>query len=245
MNLEGKVCVVTGGAKGIGRTIAETFEANGAKKVYACDVDDEALAKIEKNVKGITRARVDVTNPEEIRSFVERVKSEDGTIDVLVNNAGITKDSLIQKMDDEAWDAVIGINLKGVFNMTREVAPLMMENGKGSIINISSVVGLDGNMGQTNYSATKGGVVSMAKSWAKEFARKGAAIRVNAVAPGFINTPMIEHVPEKVIDDLTAHTPLKRLGEPYEVANVVTFLASDASSFVSGQAIRVDGGLTL
>jgi 3-oxoacyl-[acyl-carrier protein] reductase len=148
-------------------------------------------------------------------------------------------------MEDDAWDAVIGVNLKGVFNMTREIGPLMMEQGYGSIVNISSIVGLDGNTGQTNYSATKAGVVGMAKSWAKEFARKGAAVRVNAVAPGFIDTPMIRSVPEKLIETFTSRTPLKRLGEAREVANAVTFLASDAASFITAQVIRVDGGLQL
>ncbi len=245
MNLEGKVCVVTGGAKGIGRTIAGTLAAHGAQKVYACDVDEEALKKAEQEVETLSGVQLDVTDPEAIRSFVAEVKERDSRIDVLINNAGITRDSLIHKMDDEAWEAVIGINLKGVFNMTREIGPLMMEQGSGSIVNISSVVGLDGNMGQTNYSATKAGVVGMAKSWAKEFARKGAAVRVNAVAPGFINTPMIETVPEKLIDSLTSRTPLKRLGEPQEVADTVAFLASDAASFITAQAIRVDGGLNL
>ena len=245
MDLSGKVCVVTGGAKGIGRTIADNFVAAGAKKVYACDVDKAALDAAEQETKGLSGYQLDVTDPEAIKQFVEQVKAEAGRIDVLVNNAGITKDALIQKMDDAAWNAVIDINLKGVFNMTREIAPLMIENDNGSIINISSIVGVDGNMGQTNYAATKAGVIGMAKSWAKEFARKGAAVRANAVAPGFIDTPMIAHVPEKVIDNLVSRTALKRLGKPKEVADAVTYLASDSSSFITGQVLRVDGGLSL
>jgi len=245
MDLSGKICVVTGGGKGIGRTIAESFVAAGAEKVYACDVDDAALAAVEKEVSGLKGVMLDVTDPEAIRSFVKEVAESDGRIDVLINNAGITKDSLIQKMDDEAWEAVISINLKGSFNMAREIGPLMMQQGSGSIVNISSIVGLDGNMGQTNYAATKAGVVAMAKSWAREFARKGAAVRANAVAPGFINTPMIETVPDKLIENFTSRTSLKRLGEVQEVANAVTFLASDAASFITGQVLRVDGGFSL
>lgn len=242
MRVDGKVCVVTGGARGIGRTIAEHLNSGGAQIVYALDRETAGFSDLPEGIEGV---QVDVTRPAEIEAFVEKVVSDKGRVDVLVNNAGITRDGLVQKMSDDDWDAVIGVNLKGVFNMARAVGPKMMEYGSGSIINISSVVGLDGNVGQTNYSATKAGVVAMAKTWAKEFSRKGAAVRVNAVAPGFINTEMIQSVPRKVIDGITGKTPLGRLGEPNEIADTVQFLASDASSFITGQVIRVDGGLVV
>ena len=242
MRVDGKVCVVTGGARGIGRTIAEHLNSGGAEIVYAIDRETAGFSDLPSGIEGV---QVDVTKPDEIASFVEKVVSEKGRIDVLVNNAGITRDGLVHKMSDDDWDAVINVNMKGVFNMARAVGPKMMEYGSGSIINISSVVGLDGNVGQTNYTATKAGVVAMAKTWAKEFSRKGAAVRANAVAPGFINTEMIQSVPQKVIDGITGKTPLGRLGEPTEIANAVQFLASDASSFITGQVIRVDGGLVV
>ncbi|GAB6088880.1 beta-ketoacyl-ACP reductase [Spirochaeta dissipatitropha] len=241
--VQGKICIVTGGGRGIGKVIADTLAANGAEAVYALDISEEALKGLSgKNMHGQV---VNVLDAKSIHECVEEIYQKHGRIDVLINNAGITRDAVINKMDDEAWQQVIDVNLKGVFFMTREIGPRMMEHGSGSIINISSVVGLDGNMGQTNYAATKAGVVAMAKTWAKEFARKGAAVRANAVAPGFINTPMIQTVPDKVIEGIKAKTPLKRLGEAQEVANLVAFLASDLSSYITGQVIRVDGGLTV
>ena len=241
--VQGKVCVVTGGGRGIGKTIVETFASNGAAAVYALDISEDSLASLSGD--SIHGEVVNVLDSASIRTVVEKIIAAHGRIDVLVNNAGITRDAVINKMDDEAWQAVIDVNLKGVFLMTREIGPRMMEHGSGSIVNISSVVGLDGNMGQTNYAATKAGVIAMAKTWAKEFARKGAAVRANAVAPGFINTPMIETVPEKVIEGIKAKTPLKRLGEPQEIANLVLFLSSDLASYITGQVVRCDGGLVV
>lgn len=238
--LAAKIAIVTGGAQGLGKVMCLTFLREGAKAVYSVDIkpgDYEA--------ENLTHVALDVTKVEEVKEFVEKVKSEHGRIDVLVNNAGITRDALLQKMNDDQWDQVVNVNLKGVFNMTREVAPVMIENGKGSIINISSVVGLYGNIGQTNYAATKAGVIGMTYTWAKEFTRKGAAVRVNAIAPGFIETEMMKTVPEKVLQPIIDKTPLKRLGQPQEIANAALFLASDESSFVNGHVLSVDGGLRL
>jgi len=245
MRMKGKVCVVTGGARGIGRGIVETFVREGAERVWALDVNDAEFAAMEKALPAAKGAVVDVTDSVAVGELVARIKAECGRIDVLVNNAGITRDNLIHKMSDSDWDAVIDVNLKGVFIMTRAVAPLMMESGSGAIVSISSVVGLDGNIGQTNYAATKGGVVAMTKGWAKEFARKGAKVRANAVSPGYTRTPMIASVPEKVLEPIIAKTPLGRLAEIQDIANGVLFLASDESAFVTGQVLRVDGGLVL
>ncbi|MBO8140281.1 MAG: 3-oxoacyl-[acyl-carrier-protein] reductase [Thermosipho sp. (in: Bacteria)] len=245
MRLEGKVCIVTGGARGIGRAMVEKFALEGAKMVYACDLNEEALKELEKKYDNVKGYKLDVTDRPAIAKFKEKVMTEEGKVDVLVNNAGITRDALIQKMSEEDWDIVINVNLKGVFNMTQQFGPEMMKAGKGSIINISSVVGIYGNIGQTNYAATKGGVIAMTKTWAKEFARKGAQVRVNAIAPGFIKTPMTKDLPEKVINLVISKTVLQRMGEPEEIANAALFLASDESSFITGQVISVDGGLVL
>ncbi len=243
--MKGRVCVVTGGARGIGRGVVETLAREGALRVWALDMNEAEFPALEKAFPCVKGAVVNVTDSASVNAFAEKAKAEHGRIDVLVNNAGITKDALIQKMSDDEWDAVINVNLKGVFLMTRAIAPVMMEAGSGSIVSVSSIVGLDGNIGQSNYAATKGGVVSMSKGWAKEFARKGAKVRVNAVSPGYTRTPMLETVPEKVLEPFILRTPLGRLAEIQDIANAVLFLASEESSFITGQVLRVDGGLVL
>ncbi len=243
MNLKNKICLVTGGARGIGRAIVEAFAAAGAETVYAGDLVFDGFEEVTRKYPAVRTLDLNVTDVESVSKAVEQVLAENGRIDVLVNNAGITRDGLVQKMSDDDWNAVVNVNLKGVFNMTRAVAPHMIEAGVGSVINMASVVALDGNIGQTNYAATKGGVVSMTKTWGKEFARKGAQVRVNALAPGFIRTPMTETVPEKVLNLMVSKTPLGRMGEPEDIANAATFLASDSASFITCQVLRVDGGL--
>jgi len=245
MRLQDKVCIVTGGARGIGRGIVEAFAREGARRVWALDIDGTEFPALQKAFPAVRGAVVDVTDSAAVNALVASVQAEAGSIDVLVNNAGITRDALIQKMSDAEWDAVIDVNLKGVFLMTRAVAPLMMEAGSGSIVSISSVVGLDGNIGQSNYAAAKGGLIAMTKGWAKEFARKGAQVRVNAVSPGYTRTPMIASVPEKVLQPIIARTPLGRLAEIRDIANAVLFFAGEESAFITGQVLRVDGGLVL
>ncbi|MFP4377641.1 MAG: 3-oxoacyl-ACP reductase FabG [Spirochaetales bacterium] len=245
MKLDGKVCLVTGGARGIGRKIVETFAAAGAKAVYALDMNFDGFDEVTSAHNNVNDAQLNVTESAAVNEIVAKINEAEGSVDVLVNNAGITRDNLVQKMSDEDWNAVISVNLTGVFHMGRAVGPLMMEQGAGSVINMASIVALAGNVGQSNYAATKGGVVSMTKTWAKEFARKGAKVRVNAIAPGFIRTPMTEKVPEKILDAMVAKTLLGRMGEPEDIANAALWLASDAAAFVTAQVISVDGGLTL
>jgi 3-oxoacyl-[acyl-carrier protein] reductase len=240
IRMEGKVAIVTGGARGIGRKIVETLAQEGAAIVYSLD-----MGVGEYQLPNVRHVQLNVTNRDQVAKFVEDVKTEFEKIDVLVNNAGITRDALIQKMTEDMWDAVIDVNLKGVFNLTQAVAPIMMENGKGSIVSISSVVGVYGNVGQTNYAATKAGVIGMTYTWAKEFTRKGAAVRSNAIAPGYVETEMMATVPDKVLQPIREKTPLGRLGQPQEIANAVLFLASDESSYVNGHVLEVTGGLRL
>ncbi len=248
MKLMDKVCVITGGASGIGKAAALLFASEGAK-VAACDLSDEGLKELATEGDGLAGSvdtyKLDITDRDAVAKTIREIVDKYGQIDVLVNNAGIIKDALLPKMTEEQWDAVINVNLKGVFNMTQAVAPYMREKGKGSIINTSSVVGLWGNPGQSNYSATKAGVIAMAKTWAKELSHKGAQIRVNAVCPGFVMTPILETVPEKILDMMKAKTMLGRIGKPEEIAKVYLFLASDDSSYITGQIIVADGGLVM
>jgi 3-oxoacyl-[acyl-carrier protein] reductase len=194
------------------------------------------------NVEGYKLNVTDANNCSELFNYVVE---KYGKVDILVNNAGITRDGLTRKMTDEMWDLVIDVNLKGVFNLTKLVGPHMMQNGVGSIINISSVVGEYGNIGQANYAATKAGVIGLTKTWAKEFARKGAAVRVNSIAPGYIMTDILKTVPQDLLDKFAAMTMLKRLGEPEEIAKVALFLASDDASYVTGHNLSANGGMRL
>jgi 3-oxoacyl-[acyl-carrier protein] reductase len=245
MTLSGKVCVVTGGARGIGRAIVLAYAAAGARAVIAIDMGFDDFDEVTAQHASVRPVVLDVTDSAAVQGAVERLRAAEGRIDVLVNNAGITRDNLLQKMTDDEWDAVITVNLGGVFRMARAIGPLMMEQGAGSIVNMASIVGLTGNVGQSNYAASKGGVVSLTKTWAKEFARKGAQVRVNAIAPGFVRTPMTEKVPERILEAMVGKTLLGRMGEPADIANAALWLASDASSYVTGQVISVDGGLVL
>lgn len=243
--LDGKICIVTGAAQGIGRCIAELFAKNRAKAIYACDRNVEGMAELKQHYPAIISVALDVTDRSGIEKLVADISASHGGIDVLVNNAGITRDALIGKMTEADWNSVIAVNLTGVFNFTQAVAPVMIAGGKGSIVSMSSVVGTDGNVGQTNYAATKGGLIAMTKGWAKEFTYKGAQVRANCVAPGFIETPMTKDLPEKVLEMMRDKAPLKRMGRPEEIAEGVLFLASDRSSFITGQTLKIDGGLVL
>ncbi|MFZ6042465.1 beta-ketoacyl-ACP reductase [Vibrio natriegens] len=242
---ENKVCLVTGAAQGIGRAIVERFANNGAQRVYALDVNAQTLQSAFSDHENVKPVVINICDREAIQYLVESIRETYGRIDVLVNNAGVTRDALLEKMTEQDWDFVIDVNLKGVFNLTQAVAPIMMANNYGSIVTMSSVVGTDGNIGQSNYAATKGGVIAMTKGWAKEFARKGAQVRANCVAPGFIETPMTADLPTKVLELMKQKTPLGRMGTAEDITNSVEFLASDKSSFITGQVLKVDGGLVL
>lgn len=237
--LENKIAIVTGGANGLGREMSLLFAENGAK-VIAADLAD--LTYSHENVEGM---KLNVANVEEVNKFYEEVIKKYGRVDILVNNAGITRDAMTRKMTDEQWNMVIDVNLKGVFNLTRLVGPAMQAQGSGSIINISSVVGVFGNIGQANYAATKAGVIGLTMTWAKEFALKGANVRVNAIAPGYIMTDILKTVPQDLLDKFAAMTMLNRLGEPIEIAKTALFLASDDASYITGQTINVNGGMRL
>lgn len=244
--LEGKVSLITGAAQGIGEATALKFAREGAI-VVVCDVQqagiDQVVAQCEAAGAQAAGYIMDVTNREQVESVVAQVKERFGRIDVLINNAGITQDARLQKMTLAQFDRVIDVNLRGVFHCAQTVADVMVAQGSGSIVNASSVVGIYGNFGQTNYAATKFGVIGFTKTWSRELGAKG--VRVNAVAPGFITTPMVKAMPENVLQSMEAKVPLKRLGEPEEIANVYAFLASDEASYVNGAVISVDGGMTI
>ena len=246
MKLQGRVAIITGAAAGIGFATAERFAAEGAI-VILCDVQEarvrEAAAKLADNGATVKAFRVDVTRRDEVDAMVAAVLATHGRIDVLVNNAGITKDARLAKMTEAQFDAVIDVNLKGVFNCAQAVAAVMTEQGKGVILNASSVVGLYGNFGQTNYSASKFGVIGFTKTWARELGPKG--VRVNAVCPGFVNTEILQTVPEKVLDGMKESCWMRRLAEPSEIASVYAFLASDDASYINGVAIETSGGMSL
>ena len=239
MRLENKVAIVTGAAKGLGGAMAQLFAQEGAKVIA---VDMMPLTYEAENVEFY---RLNVTDGEACKALCEYAKEKYGKIDVLVNNAGITRDAMTRKMTDEQWDLVIDINLKGVFNLTRYVGPQMETDGGGSIINIASVVGEYGNIGQANYAASKAGVIGLSKTWAKEFARKGVPVRCNAIAPGYIMTDMMKTVPEDLLKKFAGLTMLGRLGQPEEIAKAALFLASDDASYVTGHVLSVNGGMRL
>ena len=239
MRLQDKVAVITGGAKGLGGEMAQTFAKEGAK-VIAID-----MAPLTYECENVEYYQLNVTDGAACLAFFEYAKEKYGKIDILVNNAGITRDAMTRKMTDDMWDLVIDINLKGVFNLTRHIGPHMEEMGGGSIINISSVVGEYGNIGQANYAASKAGVLGLTKTWAKEFARKGVPVRVNAIAPGYIMTDMMKTVPEDLLKKFAGLTMLGRLGQPEEIAKAALFLASDDSSYVTGHTLSVNGGMRL
>ena len=246
MRLKNKVSIITGSARGIGQATAFKFAREGGK-VVVCDLTPEL---IEETVAGIRSAGgeaigclVDVRDMQSIRKMVDEVLSTFGRIDVLVNNAGIVKDAQLKNMTDEQFDLVIDINLKGVYNCTRAVVDTMLQQQSGVILSSSSIVGLYGNFGQTNYAATKGAVISMTKTWAKELGRKG--IRANAVCPGFVGTTILNSMPERVLRAMEEKVPLGRLGKPEEIADAFAFLASDEASYINGIVLEVGGGVTL
>lgn len=252
MRLQDRVTLITGGAAGIGRATALRFAEEGAK-VVVCDVNAAAGQALARTLGPEARFdRVDVADRQAVQAWVDDVFAHYGRIDVLVNNAGIMRDNqlvkvkdgkLVGQMPESDFDLVINVNLKGVFNGAQAVAPYMIRQNRGVILNAASISGLDGNFGQTNYVATKAGVIGMTKVWARELGRYN--IRVNAVAPGLTATEILAAMPEKVLEGMKARTPLRRLGEPREIANAYLFLASDEASFITGAVLRVDGGIVI
>lgn len=243
--LEGKVALVTGGTRGIGRAIVLKLASQGASIAFTGQRESDALRDTESEITALgVKCKAYVSNASDFaitQELVTEVHKEFGKIDILVNNAGITRDTLLMRMSEEQWDAVINVNLKSTFNFTKAVVPIMARQRVGSIINISSIVGMNGNAGQSNYAASKAGIIGFTKSVAKEMGARN--IRCNAVAPGFITTEMTDALPQEVKDDYAKRISLRRLGQGDDIANVVLFLASDLAGYVTGEVITVDGGM--
>ena len=247
MKLENKVAIITGGARGIGRAIAEMLAGEGANPVVV-DVDINEAENTAKELRSGTgrdsmAMQIDVSSAADAERMAKEVTDKYGRIDILVNNAGITRDALLVRMKEDAWDKVLAINLKGVFNCTQAAAKVMMKQRSGKIVNMASIIGIIGNVGQANYAASKGGVIALTKTSAKELSAWN--INVNAIAPGFIDTKMTQALDEKQRQELLGLIPLKRLGMPQDVARLVLFLASGDSDYITGQVIRIDGGMAM
>jgi 3-oxoacyl-[acyl-carrier protein] reductase len=239
-SLAGKVAVVTGGSRGIGAAISRELARAGAKVAVNCRSGQEAAEEVAAEVGGAA-FRGDVADPGEAQALIEQVEAQLGDVDLLVNNAGVTRDTLIARMTDEDWEVVIDTNLRGTFNTSRAVARKMLRRRAGAIVNLTSVVGLHGNPGQANYAASKAGIIGLTKALARELGSRG--VRVNAVAPGYIDTELTRVLPEQARNAILANTPLGRLGEPEDVAAAVRFLCSDDAAYVTGEVLLVDGGL--
>lgn len=246
VSLKDKAAIVTGSGRGIGEGVAKKFAELGAKVVVS-DIVEENVKKVVDDINNSGGTAVgmvsDVTKVADVDALIQKCTSEFGSLDILVNNAGITRDSLCMRMSDEQWDQVIDVNLKGVFLCGRAAYKVMMKQKSGNIINIASIVGIIGNIGQTNYAATKGGVIAMTKTWAKEFASRG--VRVNGIAPGFIKSDMTDAIPDDIKEKFKGSIPLRKFGEPEDIANACSFLVSEAAGFITGQILVVDGGMVM
>ena len=245
--IQNKNAIITGGTRGIGREIAKTFAQNGANIAINYRSYNEETKNLIEELEGfgvkVVAVKCDVTNEEEVNNFIKEVKDKFDSIDILVNNAGITKDGLIMRMSEKDFNDVINVNLKGTFNTTKAVSSIMVKQRQGKIINISSVVGVTGNAGQCNYAASKAGVIGFSKSVARELASRN--VNVNVIAPGYINTDMTKVLPDKVKEEVIKTIPMKKIGDPKEIANLALFLSSNLSDYITGQVINVDGGMVM